>query len=80
MPQALNIQRSGSLLDYPTEGVFGLGCDPMYVTELQRVVEIKQRDVGKGLIIVAAEFSQFSDYSQPLELQLQVPTIFGGAA
>ncbi len=65
--QAVDVLKSGGLLAYPTEGVFGLGCDPTDLRALQRVIEIKQRDASKGLIIVAAEFSQFSDFIQPLD-------------
>lgn len=65
--KAITTLRYGGLVAYPTEGVFGLGCDPLDTSALQRVVDIKQRDAGKGLIIVGAEFSQFDEFIEPLD-------------
>lgn len=39
---------------YPTEGVYGLGCDPFDTHAVRRVLAIKGRDAAKGLILLAA--------------------------
>lgn len=44
----------GGVIAYPTEGVFGLGCLPDDHSAVQRILKIKQRDVSKGLILIAA--------------------------
>lgn len=57
----------GAVVAYPTEAVFGLGCDPMNQTAVERLLQIKQRPVDKGLILVAASYGQlrpFVDDSQ----------------
>ncbi|HST46177.1 MAG TPA: Sua5/YciO/YrdC/YwlC family protein [Luteimonas sp.] len=46
--------RQGAVLAYPTEAVWGLGCDPFDEAAVMRVLAIKQRPVAKGLIVVAA--------------------------
>jgi L-threonylcarbamoyladenylate synthase len=46
--------RSGGLIAYPTEGVWGLGCDPRDEAAVLRLLALKQRDVAKGLILIAA--------------------------
>jgi L-threonylcarbamoyladenylate synthase len=51
----------GGVIAYPTEAVWGLGCDPFDETAVQRLLAIKQRDVAKGLILVAAGPPQFHD-------------------
>jgi len=43
----------GGVVAYPTEGVWGLGCDPFDEAAVLRLLDIKQRPVGKGLILVA---------------------------
>lgn len=48
----------GELLAYPTEAVFGLGCDPSNEQAVQRLLDLKQRPVQKGLILLAADYSQ----------------------
>jgi L-threonylcarbamoyladenylate synthase len=50
------------VIAYPTEAVFGLGCDPMNETAVQRLLTIKQRPVEKGLILIAANLTQLNDY------------------
>ncbi len=49
----------GHVIAYPTEAVWGLGCDPHNRDAVERVVAIKQRSMSKGLILVAASVEQF---------------------
>ena len=50
--------RSGGVIAYPTEAVWGLGCDPSDQPAVLRLLAIKQRPVEKGLILIAADFGQ----------------------
>jgi len=59
--QAVKILQEGGIIAYPTEGVFGLGCDPFNQTAVMRLLKIKQRDVTKGLILIAASWDQVTD-------------------
>lgn len=43
---------SGQLLAYPTESVWGIGCDPFNEMAVQQLLTIKQRPVAKGMIVV----------------------------
>ena len=56
---AATLLRSGGVLAYPTEAVWGLGCDPFSEAAVARLLAIKQRPVDKGVILVAAELAQF---------------------
>ena len=49
----------GGIIAYPTEAVWGLGCDPFDESAVARLLAIKQRPVDKGLILVAASPAQF---------------------
>ena len=60
--------KSGGVIAYPTEAVFGLGCDPADPLAVARLLAIKQRPVSKGLILVAAEREQLNPWIQPLSL------------
>lgn len=61
-PDAAALLRRGGVLAYPTEGVWGLGCDPMNAEAVQRILNIKQRDVAKGLILIAAAPAHLDRY------------------
>ena len=74
MPTPLSINeaairlKSGGVIAYPTEAVWGLGCDPFDETAVMRLLAIKQRPVDKGLILIAADLAQL----QPL---LDLPAV-----
>jgi len=59
---AADILLRGGVIAYPTEGVFGLGCLPEDQGAIQRVLDIKQRDAAKGLILIAADADQFDGW------------------
>lgn len=54
--------RAGGVGAYPTEAVWGLGCDPFNLSAVSRILALKQRSVSKGLILVAADIRQFEPY------------------
>jgi L-threonylcarbamoyladenylate synthase len=60
--QAALVLRSGGLVAYPTEAVWGLGCDPQNSRAIRRILTIKGRAIEKGLILVAASVEQFAPY------------------
>jgi len=51
---------SGGVIAYPTEAVYGLGCDPFCESAVQRLLTLKQRPWHKGLILVAADLQQIA--------------------
>ena len=59
----------GHVIAYPTEAVWGLGCDPMNRDAVLRLLHLKKRSVNKGLILVAADINQFSDYLEGLDIE-----------
>jgi len=56
--EAIAVLRRGGVLAYPTEGVWGLGCDPFDEAAVRRLLTLKQRPPDKGLILVAASAGQ----------------------
>ena len=60
--QAADILIAGGVIAYPTESVFGLGCDPMNASAVARIIEIKRRDPEAGFILLACDDSQLQPY------------------
>ena len=58
--------KSGGLIAYPTEAVYGLGCDPRNEEAVRRLLALKRRPMHKGLILIAASFEQLEPFLQPL--------------
>lgn len=54
--------RQQRVIAYPTEAVFGLGCDPDSEPAVQALLGLKQRPWDKGLILIAADYQQLLPY------------------
>lgn len=52
----------GGIIAYPTEAVFGVGCDPDNEAALLNLLALKKRPKEKGLILLAANYSQLLPY------------------
>ena len=58
---------------YPTEAVFGLGCNPLSESAVRKLLDLKQRPIEKGLILVAPSLhflQPFVDFSHLSDEQL----------
>lgn len=55
---AAAVLRRGGVLAYPTEAVFGLGCDPFNHAAVQRIYRLKQRTAAQGFLLIAADEEQ----------------------
>ena len=58
LASALNALQSGAVIACPTEAVWGLSADPGSEPAVQQILDLKQRPVEKGLILVAAAEAQ----------------------
>ncbi|HEC18715.1 MAG TPA: tRNA threonylcarbamoyladenosine biosynthesis protein RimN [Gammaproteobacteria bacterium] len=80
LSQAARIIHSGGVIAYPTEAVFGLGCDPLNPEAVAHLLALKQRPMNKGLILIAADLAQLSPFIAPLsaEDEAQLATTWPG--
>jgi len=69
--QAVPHLRAGRVIAYPTEAVYGLGCDPCNLAAVEKLLRLKTRPASKGLILIAATFDQLSPFILPLDETLQ---------
>lgn len=60
--EVATLVEKGGVIAYPTEAVYGLGCDPDNQTAIQALLDVKQRAWQKGLILVAGEYNQLRPY------------------
>lgn len=58
--RAAAVLARGGVVAYPTEGVYGLGCDPFDSAGLEHLIRLKGRDPGKGFIVIAARPEQLA--------------------
>jgi L-threonylcarbamoyladenylate synthase len=54
--------RNGGVIAYPTESVYGLGCDPFNEKAVARIFSLKQRSPEQGVLLIAADFAQVEKF------------------
>lgn len=69
--QAVKALQRGGVIAYPTESVYGLGCDPTNLQAIEKLLKLKQRSPDKGLILIAAEFEQLAPYLADIDSSLK---------
>lgn len=58
LQQCVNAIIRGEVIAYPTEAIWGLGCDPWNSHAVSHLLKLKKRPIEKGLILVAGELEQ----------------------
>ena len=58
----------GGVIAYPTEAVYGLGCDPNNDVAITKLLSLKKRPWEKGLILVASDYLQLLPYIDDSQL------------
>lgn len=60
--ESLNTLRKGGIILYPTDTIWGLGCDPTNEAAVNRIFKIKSREENKSLIILADSIGMVERY------------------
>ena len=58
---------AAGVVAYPTEAVWGLGCDPWSEPAVAKILRLKRRSVGKGVILIAHSMEQFAPFLSGLD-------------
>ena len=64
--EAKKLLQRGGLLAYPTEAVYGLGCDPFNQMAVEALFKLKGRDPHKGLILLISNWQQLTPLIAPV--------------
>lgn len=62
LQRAARLLAQGGIIAYPTEAVYGLGCDPRQDAAIIRLLHLKRRAPQQGLIVIAAHPEQLTSY------------------
>lgn len=60
--EALEVLRNGGVILYPTDTVWGLGCDATNPEAVARIYEIKKRSDSKSLVLLASDLDMVARY------------------
>jgi L-threonylcarbamoyladenylate synthase len=73
LKNALDILKKGGVILYPTDTIWGIGCDSTNTKAVERIYKIKKRDDSKSMLILIDETWRLSDYIKEVpEIALQL--------
>jgi L-threonylcarbamoyladenylate synthase len=61
--QAVEVLRKGGIILYPTDTIWGLGCDATNEQAVERIFQIKKRSSSKALLILLDDLSKLTEYA-----------------
>jgi len=61
---------AGNIIAYPTEAVYGLGCDPANESAIRELLALKGRPESAGFVLIASEYSQLLPWVSRLDESL----------
>jgi L-threonylcarbamoyladenylate synthase len=60
--ESLKVLNQGGLILYPTDTIWGIGCDPTNANAVERVFKLKQRSDKKAMIVLVADERDILQY------------------
>ena len=70
--------KSGEVIGYPTEAVYGIGCDPWNQSSVEKIAKIKGRERRQTFLMVASSIDQLTDLIDISRLSPQVTSSWPG--
>lgn len=70
LKEASSLLQAGKIIAYPTEAVYGLGCDPFNWQAVERLLALKHRSISKGLILLISNWQQLDSLIEPIPTSL----------
>ena len=60
--EAIRVLREGGVILYPTDTIWGLGCDATDSAAVERIFRIKARPEAKSLVLLASDLDMVAEY------------------
>jgi L-threonylcarbamoyladenylate synthase len=60
--ETVNVLRNGGVILYPTDTIWGIGCDSTNETAIDAIYGIKQRDVRKSMLVLVDSLKMLENY------------------
>jgi len=70
LEQSLKVLHSGGVILYPTDTVWGLGCDATNAAAVEKIFDIKNRPSSKSLVILVADEKAILQYTAAVDLEV----------
>ena len=68
--ESVRILKSGGVILYPTDTIWGIGCDATNTKSIKKIYEIKNRKKNKPLILLVNDIKMLSEYVEKLPKEI----------
>lgn len=68
--QCLNVLRNGGTILYPTDTIWGIGCDATDAKAVEKVINIKNRPQNKSFVVLVADENDILKYTASPDLEV----------
>jgi len=68
--ECLKVLRNGGIILYPTDTIWGVGCDATNANAVQKIYELKKRSESKSMIVLVADERDILKYTSNPDLQV----------
>ncbi len=72
MEKAIEILKNGGTILYPTDTIWGIGCDATNVEAINKIFDIKKREKNKSMIILVENEKRLQDLVEVPEMAWQI--------
>lgn len=75
LQEALRVLRAGGIIVYPTDTVWGIGCDATNAEAVKKIYALKQREDSKSMLVLldsAAKLDYYVDVPETAEMLLGI--------
>lgn len=60
--ETLKVLQKGGVIVYPTDTIWGIGCDATRADSVEKIYQIKKRDPGKSMLILVSDLNMAERY------------------
>ena len=76
--EALRVLRAGGVILYPTDTIWGIGCDATNAEAVARIYALKHREDSKSMLVLldsAAKLNYYVDVPEAAEILLETQNL-----
>lgn len=74
--EILNILNNKGVILFPTDTIWGIGCDATQEDAVKKVYDIKNRDINKPLIVLVSSLEMLKDYVESIHPKIETLLMF----
>lgn len=72
----IDLLEQGKIILYPTDTIWGLGCDALNIDAIKQIYAIKQREADKPFIVLVSSIEMLKDYIKDIHPRVETLLLY----